>query len=37
LSRPEDEEEPLEDYIERMREQDMEFAMENALDEIRDD
>jgi hypothetical protein len=37
LSYPEDEEEPLEDYIERMREQDMEFAMENARDDIRDD
>jgi len=43
LSYPEDEdkaeeeEEPLEDYIERMREQDMEFAMENALDTERND
>jgi hypothetical protein len=32
-----EDEEPLEDYIERMREQDMEFAMENARDDIRDD
>ena len=33
----EEDEEPLEDYIERMREQDMEFAMENARDDMRDD
>ena len=32
-----EDDEPLEDYIERMREQDLEFAMENARDEIRDD
>ena len=42
LSNPEAEdeykdEETLEDYIERMREQDLEFAMENALDDERDD
>lgn len=37
LSFNEDEEEPLEDYIERMREQDMEFAMENARDTMRED
>lgn len=38
LSHPEaEDEESLEDYIERMREQDLEFAMENARDEIRDD
>ena len=30
-------EETLEDYAERMREQDMEFAMENARDAMRDD
>ena len=30
-------EETLEDYAERMREQDMEFAMENARDDMRDD
>jgi hypothetical protein len=33
----EEEGETLEDLAERMREQDMEFAMENALDDMRDD
>lgn len=41
LSFPEDVEdedkETLEDFAERMREQDMEFAMENARDDMRDD
>jgi hypothetical protein len=36
-SSPIENEETLEDYAERMREQDMEFAMENARDDMRDD